>query len=156
MSQLVGRDSPFRIRYIENELSGKLSFFVPWIKKQIFLFILKYKEIIDWLSVKNVLTAKTGYSVEKSQCRYFQFRELIETRKALNSDFLDELRKTGLSQKELGELLSVPQYMISRLLLGELSKGKMIELETIWKENDPHRMPRIANSRTYAKSEEHI
>lgn len=116
----------------------------------------RYKEFLDWLSERNILKATTGYSVEKSQCRYFQFRELIETRKFYTYDFLEELRKTGLTQKELGQLLEVPQYTISRLLLGQLSKEKMTELEGTWRNVDPHRMRGLGDLKEYAKTEKHI
>lgn len=144
----------------QNRISGYRIFtqkgWIPIPSKLMEKWNFKYKEIIDWLDKKNILTAETGYSVERSQCRYFQFRELIETRKGTHQDFIEELRKTGLSQMDLGTLMSIPQYVVSRLFLGELSQGKSKEIETKWRNVAPHRIQEIGDLKMYAKSAEHI
>lgn len=86
----------------------------------------RYKTILKWLEEKKILTPMTGYSVEKSQCRYFEFRELYEIKKNPYLDFIEELRRSELTQAELALILGLKQYHVSRLLSGTIDLDKMI------------------------------
>lgn len=130
---------------------------IPIPSKMLWKIDRRYKDFLSFLESKGVLKIETGYSIEKSQCRYFSFRELIEIKgKDSNQSFIDQLREQRIPQNTLGKLLEVKQYTISRLLLGQLSREKTTLLREKWEKLDSDRMGVFNDSKGYAKSENHI
>ena len=70
----------------------------------------RYKTILKWLEEKKILTPMTGYSVERSQCRYFEFRELYEVRKNPYQSVIAEFRESELTQTEHALTIGLKQY----------------------------------------------
>lgn len=116
----------------------------------------RYKDFLDWLILQKVLKIETGYSVEKKQCRYFSFKELIEVKSDPEQLFIECLENTNLTQSELGKLLGVPQYEISRLFQNKLSRLKVQALIGKWEGIQSDRRAEFANLKGYAKNEKHI
>jgi hypothetical protein len=145
-----------------NTISGYRIFskkgWIPIPSKMLWKIDRRYKDFLSFLESKGVLKIETGYSIEKSQCRYFSFRDLVEIKggKDPNQFFIDHLRELRIPQGALGELLEVKQYTISRLLLGELSREKTTYLREKWEKCHPSKIAVLPDSKEYAKSEKHI
>lgn len=145
----------YSFRDERNRLSGYRVFagkgWIPIPSTMLWNWYSRYSEILSWLKESEILTPMTGYSIEKSQCRYFEVKTIFEVRKNHKLDLIEELRACPLTQKELSEVLGISRSFLSEVLTGrkqpsnelfsEMSQKWETYIETINTVKSPSNVP---------------
>lgn len=99
----------------------------------------QYRSILDWLEEIKILKQETKHYFDQenpynSICRFYSVNRVYKVRPNSNTNFIEELKTSELSQRELSKILGVSNVTISHWIKGtkKISNKNLTKCQSNW------------------------